>query len=795
MSLRDLAMSVGFEGSKAMKGLKEIGKLADKTEQSFKDLGKMATETGKGIEGIGKDAIAADRGLKTLGRGLDTAKQKTKELGAETKKVAQQMRTDFKEAMEDATPKNLYDGFKRAGATALAVGAVGAGILTSTAKTAISYESAFAGVRKTVDATEEEYARLNQQIKKMRIPALYEEKAAVVELGGQLGISTPGLIGFSRTMLDLGVATNMGSEEAATSLARFANITQMAEKDYDRLGSSIVALGNSLATTESEIVDMGMRIAGAGAQVGMSEASIMSFAAALSSVGISAEAGGSAFSKVMVDMASQVATNGKKLGDFAKVAGMSVSEFKSAFEEDASGAIISFIEGLGQMSAAGENVFGVLDDLGFTEIRLRDALLRASGAGDLFRQSIVIGSQAWEENLALSKEAEERYKTTESQLAILKDTMRNFGDSIGRILLPDINNFAQSMSTFAEKLENLPEGVRKFGTMALLVGTGLMFIVGPILLLIGFLPMIAAGFKFLAGISLAALGPIALAIAGIVAAGVLLYKNWDKVKAFGATVWNGLREEIEPFAPYIQNVFNEIKTIFLSGFAVLKETVGGFFLVFKGMFIFGWELVKDTVVNVVEVMIGVLGGLMQSLSGVIDFIVGVFTTDWARAWKGIKDIFFGIFNSFGAIAEGVGNQIIGVFNAIFSGINAISIPGLDIGFNIPKIPKIEIPKLAKGTNNFAGGLAVVGEQGPELVNLPRGSRVTPAGETRRMLSGSYAGGGDTFAPQINITVEGGSGSVKESMPNIKREVEKALYPVLESYFRELRMKRPSITEA
>jgi TP901 family phage tail tape measure protein len=225
----------------------------------------------------------------------------------------------------------------------------GAGALAS--KFSIDFESAFAGVKKTVDATDKEFAMLEEGIRGMskELPASAVEIAAVAEAAGQLGIEVPNIMGFTRTMIDLGEATNLSADEAATALARLANITGMPQTEFDRLGSTVVALGNNLATTEAEIVEMGLRLAGAGSQVGMTEAEILSFAGALSSVGIQAQAGGSAFSRVMVEMQLATETNSEALSQFADVAGMSADEFKTAFQEDAAGAIIAFIQGLGSL--------------------------------------------------------------------------------------------------------------------------------------------------------------------------------------------------------------------------------------------------------------------------------------------------------------------------------------------------------------------------------------------------------------------------------------------------------------
>ena len=164
---------------------------------------------------------------------------------------------------------------------------------TAAVNAQVKWESAFAGVKKTVDGTTEQMAALEKGIKDMSLalPSSAEEIAAVAESAGQLGIQTDNILGFTRTIIDLGNATNLVGEEGASQLAKFTNITQMSQKDFNRLGSTIVALGNNMATTEADIVSMAMRLAGAGKQVGMTEADIMSFSAALSSVGIEAEAG------------------------------------------------------------------------------------------------------------------------------------------------------------------------------------------------------------------------------------------------------------------------------------------------------------------------------------------------------------------------------------------------------------------------------------------------------------------------------------------------------------------------
>lgn len=397
------------------------------------------------------------------------------------------------------------------------------------AQASMDFESAMTGVAKTTDLTDDELSAMSDAIKEMstEIPATTEELAAIAESAGQLGIHKESLLDFTEIMAMLGTATNMTADEAATSLSRLANITGMSQEDFDRLGATIVDLGNNLATTEKEIVDMSMRIAGAGAQVGMTEAEIMSFSGALSSVGIEAEAGGSAFSTLISNMSLAVQQGGDGLEQFADVAGMSASKFAAAFEDDAAGAIIQFIQGLGNMESEGRSAIAVLDDMGLSDIRMRDALLRAAGASDVFTNALQIGSNAWDENTALVNEATKRYATTQSQLTMMQNAYTNLKAAIGDAYTPALQE-AYSIGTkvlngitqFVKKNPALVNAVIAFtGVMGAVVAALAAFTVGAKLAAIASAALSAAipGVNIVMGVTAAVAG-ITAAIAALATA-------------------------------------------------------------------------------------------------------------------------------------------------------------------------------------------------------------------------------------------------------------------------------------
>lgn len=336
--------------------------------------------------------------------------------------------------------------------------------LVATAKASIDYESAFTGVKKTVDATEEQLAELSDGILEMstRMPAAATEIAGVAEAAGQLGIKTEDILSFTEVMINLGESTNLTADEAATSLAKFANITNMSSENYERLGSVIVDLGNNFATTEADIVNMATNLASTGELTGLTEPQIMALATAMSSVGIEAEAGGSAMSKLLKKIQVSCETGNASLEEFASVAGMSASEFKKAFEEDAVGALSSFLSGLNDTERNGKSAIAILQDMDLTEVRLSNTILSLSNANGVLSDAVDTANNAWDENTALQEEADKRYGTTESQIEMLKNEVTKLAIEFGDELAPSLRDLLEDVKPLLTKVA---DAIKKFSSL------------------------------------------------------------------------------------------------------------------------------------------------------------------------------------------------------------------------------------------------------------------------------------------------------------------------------------------
>lgn len=421
--------------------------------QQLEELERTQSNT-KGVKGV-RESTSAYQGLasqlKDTGKGI-------KEVG---------------ENIDTITKPIQY------ASTALAAGGV------ASAKFAIDFEDSFAGVKKTVDATPEQLAKIKQGIIDLSttgidgrgaIPQTTTELNELAAAGGQLGISQENIIDFTEVMAQMGTATNLVGEEGAATLARFQNVMGVGQNEIRNIGSAIVDLGNHSATTESEIAAMALRMGKYGSSVRMSAADVLGYSAALSSLGIEAQMGGSAIGRTWLSIEKAVANGGEGLKAFAKYSGKSAEEFKEQWNTDSSGAFNGLLKGL----QSAENLTVALDDLGINNTQDIQAMMALVNGYDLVTESVNRSNTAYQENTALQEEFNAKNETTASKLANTKNNIIEAARSIGETMLPSIKDASTTVADFAKGLSQMDDEQKRavVNTGATVIALGALSKVG-----------------------------------------------------------------------------------------------------------------------------------------------------------------------------------------------------------------------------------------------------------------------------------------------------------------------------
>lgn len=389
------------------------------------------------------------------------------------------------------------------------------------------------------------------------------------------------------------------------------------------------------------------------------------------------------------------------------------------------------IEGLASMddpvaqSTAGVNLFGTMwEDLGPQVIT---SMSTASDAIDKNKESV--------EGLVNVK-----YDTLSGALGGLWRTIQvDVLQPIGDQLIPYVTKGISVVQKFTDKWNKLgpatQKTVVKFAAVAASAGPVLMGfgkisagistaisnfgrVGGAITKLTG-----ASGFS---GIAKIMTGPFGIAAAAVAAAALLIYKNWDRIAPILQKIgdrfvefWQTVKPQLEPFIEFVEKIAS-----------YLKETFGP---VVEEIFNFAGEFIVGTFDT-----IGVaIDALLTMFEGIISFLSGVFKTDWESVWNGCKEFVGTAFSGLADMVKVPINAVISIVNGAISKINSIhfTVPEWVLGIggkgweglNIP-----QIPTLAKGTDNWQGGIVQIGEKGGEIVDLPSGSRVYPHDESVQM---------------------------------------------------------------
>lgn len=540
-----------------------------------------------------------------------------------------------------------------------------AGLGVASVKSFADWESAFAGVMKTVDETATTtYEDLAEGIKQMstETAASKEEIAGVAEAAGQLGVGADDILKFTKTMVMMGDSTNLSAEEAATALARISNITGEPLENIDKLGASIVALGNSFATNESSIVEMSNRLASAGTIAGLSTTDVLALAAAMSSVGIEAEAGGTAMTQTLTSISQAVSAGGDDLNRLAQVSGKTAQEFAAEWKASPVTALQEFISGLSEMNAAGVDTYAILDELGMSGIRQSNMLQSLALASDQLTSAINVSNQAYIENAALTDEAEKRYQTFNSQLSQTKEMASNVAIQFGEIMMPYVQKLVEKIQSLVQWFGNLDgktqEMIVKIGLIVAAIGPAIS-IVGTIISTIGnistavgaviklgptILAMITSIQAVITGTLIPAIAgiitavapflPLIAAVAAAIAAIIIVIKNWAEITEFVKEKWNILTNFLAETIAKIQRFFEEhfgfLGILFSTKIEVIKTII-------------------TTAVNIIKILLQTTGQIIRALiDGDWSKIGQIISTAWVNIQKAIND---GVLNVIKAVTD------------------------------------------------------------------------------------------------------------------------------------------------
>ena len=361
---------------------------------------------------------------------------------------------------------------------------------TMAAQSAIQFDTAMANVRKTSDMTDDQIEKLAQsalELSKTQ-PVTADTILNIEALGSQLGVSNDKLESFAKTVSGLDIATDMDFETAGKQMAQFANITSMSEDEFSNYASTIVDLGNNLATTESDISNMSLRLAGLTSTANFSQAEIMGMAGAMSSLGINAEAGGSAMTQIVAQISKSVESGGDSIEAYAKVAGTSAEEFAAKWKSSPMEALEMVVQGIHNLDESGQGVDTTLSELGITSIRQADVMRRLAGNTDTLKNAVDRANTAWGENTALTNEVNSRNESLESRIQVLKNKLEAIAITIGRPLVEAVISATDALQPFIDFVGNLAQQFANAdtGTQQMILGfVGVAAAAGPVLSVLG----------------------------------------------------------------------------------------------------------------------------------------------------------------------------------------------------------------------------------------------------------------------------------------------------------------------
>ncbi len=330
-----------------------------------------------------------------------------------------------------------------------------------------AFDKGLIGVSKTTDIVGASLGSLGSAIEAMslRIPSTTTELLSIAQSAGQLGVSGAGnILKFTETVAMLGSATDLHGEAAATTLARLLNVTGETVDSVDVLGSVIVALGNNMAATESEIARMATEVALATVQFHLSSADASALGAAMRAMGVRAELGGSAVGRTMRAIDKSIRAGGKSIKYLSDITGIASKDLHRTFGDDAVGVFNAFVQGLGEAGDKGESVTDMLAEMGLKGEEILKVLPSMAENYEVLARATRIANYELKENTALSKEAEAAYKSLDAQMQMADNRADIAMADIGKTMAPTVLNAKVAWAQLVEVVGGAVRYMRDFNS-------------------------------------------------------------------------------------------------------------------------------------------------------------------------------------------------------------------------------------------------------------------------------------------------------------------------------------------
>lgn len=424
---------------------------------------------------------------------------------------------------------------KSATKAALVVGTALAGMGALSLKTAMSFETSMAEIDKTVDfASSNGLANMRKELQALttQIPQTFEELAAVTATGGQLGIAEKDLVHFTEVMAKMGVAFDIPAQQAADSMAKIANVFQIPIANIDRLGDAINTLSNNTPATAAQLIDSLQRVGGVAKVFGLSEDATLGLTGALIAMGKPAEVASTAVNSLLTSFSTLDNATKSQLIGFEQL-GLNIDDFSKLVATDGKQAIITYLEAINKLEQSkriGTNALIIGKEFG------DDITMLAGSVGVLENNWEMLGetvNTTKDYFGSMDVEFEKISATSANKMVLIKNNIDGVVASLGDAFIPALNELLLKMTpmvaTIGTWVAANPELIQQ---ITLIGGSLIGTILGLKLAVDGF----TAAKTTIDGLKLAyaalgtTMGLTVLGLGILLAAGVLVYQNWDEIK-------------------------------------------------------------------------------------------------------------------------------------------------------------------------------------------------------------------------------------------------------------------------